>query len=505
MKNKFLYILAITVVLCILFMGCNVAKQPVGQEIRYHLANKVSNLDPARVNSRADFQLINTLLEGLIRLKPDGTFEMAVAKDYEILNEGKTYTFHLRDARWSNGKEVNAQDFEYAWNRVLKKDISSPYLYLFDDVASINVRDKKTLVVELNEPNAGFIYRMTHPAFFPLPKDSLDKEGDELFNINKMLGNGPFRVTAIDDEKYELIKNKNYWDEKNVRLEKMTWFIKDPNNAWEMYKNNDLDVITDFSQDVVDKNLNKEWMKAGPVLANYYYIFNVTKGVLEDKRVRKALSISLDRNNLVKNILQGGQNAAKGIIPEGMPLGERELKGGQVEEARELLSNAGYTGEKEISSLVISILNKEGNEYVAKAVTEQWEKDLSINIDVKAVEWDEMKELLEKRNFDIALFGWATDFPDPIVFLKHFTSFSGSNYSGWRNVEFDKHIKSGKKASSVDEYMEEMAKAERILLDDMPIIPLYDYTRLYGTKTYVQGIFISPVKGVIEFKWAYID
>lgn len=522
----------IVIFVSVLFLsGCEtkqeVRKNPEVQQLNLALQS-INTLDPAILSSSGDFALAGAIFEGLVRANPDGTMGKALAKDWLIENDGTRYTFYLRDAWWTSGKKVTAHDFEYAWKRALDPGTKSPYPYLLYDIKNaenynrsedplytgnkakreliaIKAVNDNTLVVELKETNTSFLIKLAHPVFYPLPS-SLENAGVNPSNSSNITGNGPFKITEYSNESVELSKNEKYWDEENVRLSTVKGFFLTEEESWELFNKGDLDLIFSIPQKELKKGLAEGTIITAPLLSSYYYDLNTVRGPLADKRIRQALSYAIDRNYLVDKVLQGGQNAAQGIIPA---IDEELNSEGNItfnlEAAKNLITEAGYAMGEDVPALQMLIREGEGHEYLAFALKEQWKVNLGIEVIIASLKWEDMSKRLKERDFDVALQGLAADYSDYLALLDRFIMGSGNNYTGWTSLQLNEEIKKLKTDDKEDLRRVSFLTAERYILEDMPILPVYNYTRAYALKNWVHGVYISPAGLTADFKWTYIE
>ncbi len=513
---------------------------PLVQHLNHALNTTPAVLDPGKLADKSEIQLANAIFEGLVRLKPDGTYENAMAKSWITENNQTRYTFKLRESTWANGEKVTAYDFEFAWKRALNPDNTGRYVYMLYTIKNaegyqrsldneyrgkkylhqdvgVHAVDENTLVVELSKPDPAFISKLIYPIFFPLPQKSYEANPEGFFEAQNIQGNGPFQILQYETNiKYELVKNEKYWDKENVKLASMTWFLAgaDPITTWQMYKNNRLDLTLMIPQAELVLGLKNKSILTSPLLANYVYHFNTTKKPFDDVRVRKALSYALDRQGLVDKVLQGAQQPAAGLIPAGVSeqesdgdfrqTGGRLVPDNNTDEARKLLSEAGYPDGKGFPVLEILVGDQPEHYYLAQALQDEWQKKLGIEVVIKQEEWQKRLDRMQKRDYDLGLAGGIADFADAAVFLEKYSLRSPYNNTGWGSAEYDKYLKMAVE-SNQSERSTTLHDAEKLLINELPILPIYDYTRSYAVKSSLKGVYLPPVGTEAEFKWAYLE
>jgi len=514
-------------VIAVLFIisGCSSQLQgSTSQVLEYDLHDEPETLDPARVSDVAGKQLVNAIYEGLLRQKPDGSYENAMAIDWTMEEMGEKYVFKMRDVNWSDGEKVTAQDFVFAWKRVLDPHTKSPLAYLLydiknaegynrssdkeyhgvkteaDDVAIYSL-DDETLVIELRQANPGFFKKLNHPVFFPIPQHVVKEFGEHAFELENLKGNGPFLLSEhIAGSKYILNKNLDYWDEKNVSLDAITCYIdSEKQDTWQMFNKDKIDLTLHIPQDQLEEEQQLGRLQTSPIFANYYYQFNTNSKPLKDNRVRRALSMALNREALVNEVLQGRQKAARGLIPHNAQ--NNLLLDNNLEDARKLLVEAGFSDGVDFPELEMLVDNEESHLYLADALQTQWKDNLGINVNIIPLSWEERKERIQLHEYDLALSGWIVDYADKIEFLERYVFRIGQNTTGWSNSEYDNWVNIAKGSINEEERIEALRQADSLLMIEMPVLPLYDYTRVVAIKEGIEGCYLPPAGVELEFKW----
>ena len=546
-KNMGLLMVAVLLLILVTMLGgCNnepVEKEPIRQHLNYALSTVPLTLDPGNLQDEASFEFIKNIYEGLVRLKPDGTFENAMAETWEIEEQGKKHIFTIREASWTNGDKVTAYDFEYAIMRNLDPQNNCPYAYILYDIKNaegynrsmdndysgkkankedvgIEAIDEKTLVIKLQKPDPVFFKKLSHPAFYPLPQGIVISSAtklEEFFTPSNIIGNGSFKVVGKEQKgKYELVKNEKYWDCSQIKLESMNWYLpKENKNGWEMFNSEVVDLTKDIPLSEVAGGLKKGTLKSSPLLSSYFYQYNVAEKPLDDKRVRQALSYALSREKLVKEYLKSGQKPALGLIPSGMPDRANEkgfwqtskvkLPDNNMKEGQRLLAEAGYPEGKDFPELELLISEDVGHKYLAEKICDKWESALGVKVKVVSLKWKELVQRIEDRDYDLVLMGWSADYADPTSFLKQYVKGKGNNYTGWVNSVYDEALKEAYASNEEEVRMNALHKAENVLLEELPVLPLYEYSSVYAMRKGVEGVYVSPLGDGIDFKWTYIS
>ena len=446
--------------------------------------------------------------EGLTTKSKEGKIVGGVAENWEILDDGSRYIFHLRtNAKWSDGKAVVADDFVYAWRRVVDPAVGSQYSFQHEPVKNakaitagempvdslgIKAIDDYTLEVTLEAPTAYFLDLVAFTTFYPVRKDIIEKYGDSWsLNVESYIGNGPFVTTEINqDESIIMVKNTNYWAFNDVVPEKLKFVLMQNETASVAgIKEGSIDFSRTLPTQDIPTLKEEGLLQIKPMLASYFYCLNTTNEVLKDIRVRKALALAIDRNYIVEQVTKGGETPADAFVPYGINDADgsfRENGGGyfdisqegykkNVEEAKKLMAEAGYpNGEgfpvfefKADPGFHISIF---------EAVQQMWKENLGIDTKIVQEEWAVFLQTRYDKNLTMCRGGWFGDFNDPVNFLSLYTSYSPNNYSSYSNAQYDAYIQTALTTGDQKVRMEAMHKAEELLVNSFAIIPMYFYT-----------------------------
>jgi len=489
-------------------------------------------LDPAKSTGVAESTILLNLHEGLTRLDKDGKPTPGIAETWDISEDAKTYTFHLRDAEWNNGDPITAHDFEWSWKRALAPETAAEYAYQLwyikngqaytegtataDDVG-VKAIDDRTLQVELNAPTGYFLSLCAFPTLLPVHRATVEANPDKWFmDPATYVSAGPYKMATWDhNSQVVLEKSEKYWDAKKVKLEKIVVTLIDSQiTELTMFETGEID-FGDNPPPAEFPRLKDEGILAiSPYLGCYYYMLNVNVKPLDDVRVRKALSLAMDRT-VITEITAGGELPATGYVPGGIPdIGEGSdfRKAGnqytqataQIAEAQQLLADAGYPNGEGFPALSILYNTNEQHKTIAEALQEMWKQNLGIDVNLTNQEWGVYLESRNTGDYDIARAGWIGDYVDPMTFLDMWVTGGGNNDTNWGNPEYDGLISIALNSSDQAERVAAMHQAEDILMEEMPIIPIYHYTRPYLLKPWVKDM-IRLVTGHIDLKYAYIE
>ncbi|MEZ9564754.1 ABC transporter substrate-binding protein [Vibrio artabrorum] len=472
------------------------------QELVRGNGTEVATLDPHKSQGVPESNVIRDLLEGLVNQDADGNTVPGVAKSWET-TDNQTYTFHLReDAKWSNGDPVTAEDFVYSWQRAVDPATGSPYSWYVEYTKMANAKDivegKKdkselgvkavdahTLVVTLDAPVPYFVMMMGHTTMMPVHKATVEKYGEQWTKPEHFVGNGAFVPNKwVVNERLELVRNKNYWDNDHTVLNKVT-FLPIENQVAEM--NRFLSGELDFTYEVSNEHfrrLQKEYPQDVAVKGNlctYYYQFNAQKAPFNDVRLRKAMSYAVDRDVLTKAILGQGQKPAYFLTPEitagfnpEVPAYGKLSQKERVAEAKRLLKEAGYTKEHPLEfSLLYN--TSENHKKLAVAIASMWKKELGVNVKLENQEWKSYLDSKDAGDFDVARAGWCGDYNEASSFLTLMVSKNTTGGQHYKSAEYDQIIDKALHSTSEKERTQLYTDAEKLLAKDMPIAPLYQY------------------------------
>ncbi|MBY6277149.1 peptide ABC transporter substrate-binding protein [Symbiobacterium thermophilum] len=530
------FVAGMLAVLMLAAVGCSGRSSSGSQEmvIRMNIGTNPPSLDPRVTTGLPEAHVEIALFEGLMRLDEKGNAIPGAAARYEVNDDATVFTFYLRDGlKWSNGDPLTAEDFVWTWKSVLDPLLASEYayqLYYIKGAEEMNTftsdpkwenasdeeikaeferlaqnfgavaLDDKTLRVTLEAPTPYFLSLTAFHVYYPVHRASVEANPEAWFrNPDTLVGNGPFRLVSwTDKDKVIVEKNPNYWGANEVKLDKIEFYlIEEESTATTMFENGELDIIESGVNTAELDRLKEQYpneLKILPDLGIYYYLFNVEKEPLNDKRVRQALALAIDRNAIVTQITKGGQVPAYALVPEGIPEGNGDfrLNGGDffqedVEKARQLLAEAGYPNGQGFPTLTILYNTSEGHQRIAEAIQEMWKNNLGINVQLTNQEWGVYLDSRSTGDYEIARAGWIGDYIDPMTFIDMFVTGGGNNDTNWGNAQYDALVNTAKKSADAAERYKAMHEAEAILMDEMPIMPIYFYTRVIMVSEDVEG------------------
>ncbi|MCQ8227818.1 peptide ABC transporter substrate-binding protein [Pantoea trifolii] len=502
------------------------------QEIVRHIKDEPASLDPMKAVGLPEIQVMRDLFEGLTNQDAHGKIVPGVAQSWSS-NDNKTWIFTLRkDARWSNGEPVTAQDFVYSWQRLVEPKNSSPFAWfaalsgienaeaitkgqMSADNLGVTATDANHLKVTLSRPVPWFPSMVANAAMYPVSQKVIEKEGDSWTSPGKLVGNGAYQLQdRVVNEKIVLVRNANYWDDKKSVLTKVTFIpINEESSATKRYRANDIDITESFPKNMyalLKKELPGQ-VYTPDQLGTYYYAFNTEKGPTADVRVRKALSWSIDRRIIAEKVLGTGEKPAWHFTPD-VTAGFTPMKSylqqhSQQElnaQAKALLTAAGYGPGKPLH-LTLLYNTSESHQKIAIAVASMWKKNLGVDVTLQNQEWKTYIDSRNSGNFDVIRASWIGDYNEPSTFLSLLTSTHSGNIARFRSADYDAVINKASTETSVAARNTDYNKAEQIIADQAPIAPIYQYTNGRLIKPWVKGYPITNPEDVAYSRELWIE
>lgn len=529
--KKTFALLLIMAMLITLGAGCGKSGSSSKEQIlRYALEAEPATLDPGKSTAIPESLVELQIFEGLTRLDAKDQPIAGMAEKWEVSPDGMKYIFHLRsNGKWSNGEAVTAQDFEFAWKRVLNPEVASENAYMLFPIknaqaynekkASVNevgvkAIDEHTLEVTMEKPTAYFLGLVAFHAFYPVNQKIVTADPEKwATNVNTLIGNGPFKVTNwVHSGKIEFAKNEQYWDAGVVKLAKMEWPISDSQaTRLAMVENNQVDMMVEPPV-VEQERLNQAGLlNISPYLGAYYYVFNTKQAPFDNPGVRKAFAMAVNRENLVKNVIKGGKKPAYAWVAPGLmnPVTGKDFReeGGNyatedIAAAKKLLADAGYPEGQGLPPITILFNTSEMHKSIAEAIQEMWKQNLGVNVNLTNQESKVFLEARTQGDFQVARASWIGDYADPMTFMDVFKD--PTNDAKYNNPAYNSLIEKAQTTNDQKLRMQAMHDAEEILFKDGVIIPIYYTTQPFVAKPYIKGCFWS-VLGLADFKTVFIE
>lgn len=474
------------------------------------------SLDPHKIEGVPESNVSRDLFEGLLITSPkDGHPIPGVAESWDN-KDFKVWTFHLRkDAKWSNGEPVTAQDFVYSWQRLVDPNTASPYasypqyghILNVDDIIEgkkkpselgVKAIDDHTLEVTLSEPVPYFYKLLVHPSLSPVNKAAVEKFGEKWTQPANIVSNGAYKLKDwVVNERIVMERNPQYWDNKKTVINQVTYLpISSEVTDVNRYRSGEIDMTYNNLPIELFQKLKKEIPKevrVDPYLCTYYYEINNQKAPFNDVRVRTALKLGLDRDIIVNKVKAQGDLPAYGYTPpytDGAKLTEPEwfswTQEKRNEEAKKLLAEAGYSKDKPLTFDLLyntSDLHKK----LAIAAASIWKKNLGVNVKLVNQEWKTFLDTRHQGNYDVARAGWCADYNEPTSFLNTMLTGSSMNTAHYKSPAFDAIMAESVKATTEAERTAAYNKAEQQLGKDSAIVPVYYYVNARLVKPWVGG------------------
>lgn len=501
-----------------------------------HMGNAAEpqGLDPQITTGHPEYVIQSSLFEGLVAKNPLTLEpEPGVAESWDISEDGLTYTFHLREtARWSNGDPLTAEDFHWSWQRALLPALGNLYNYMFFPIVNaeafangditdfsqvgISVLDTHTLQVRLRAPAPYLLQLMDHHSMSPVHRATIEAFGEPADRLSgwaragSLVGNGPFMLTEWQVNSHIRVeRNPYYWDAGNVKLNAVVFYPTENQTTEErMFRDGQLHATYEVPLDKVPVYLRNEpeLIEISPYLGTYYYLINTTRAPFNDVRVRKALAMALDRELLVDTVLEGIFEPAYAIVPPGT-LGYQPpgLFSYDPEQARQLLAEAGFPNGEGFPSFNILYNTQEQHQKIAVSVQQMWQQNLGISVGLMNQEWQVYLDSQENLNYDVSRRGWIGDYVDPNSFLDMFITDGGNNKTGFSDARYDQIMLHDAPAKlDRDERYALYHEAETILIDAMPIIPIYTYQSKHLMSPCIKGM-PENIMDFIRWKAVYLE
>lgn len=477
-------------------------------------------VDPA-LNSAVDGgEMILHAFEGLLKLDENGDPEAGQAEKWEVSEDGLTYTFHLRDGlKWSDGSDLTAEDFVYSWQRVCDPNVAAPYAEtvlgmvegydkaVAGDIEKLGVeaKDDKTFVVHLANPCPYFESLAAFATLNPVQKETIETNGDAwATEADTYISNGPFYMAEWVPGSYVLMKkNPNYWDADSIKLDGIKFnLIEDANAAYSAYQTGEILMVKDVPTEEIPSLKDNDEFHVEPLIGTYYISLNLEKAPFDNKLVREALSLAIDREYVANTLMQGTYSPAGNIVgpgwkdTDGSEFHDKSNGGSEyidssdydanLQKAKDLLKEAGYPDGKGIPKIDYLINDSGYHKVVGEYLQKAW-GELGIDVTVDVVEWASFTPMRRNGDFMAARNGWVGDYTDPSNILELFTTDNGNNDGKYSNPEFDAVIEKSRTTTDAAERSAVLHEAEDIIMEDAGCIPVAYYNDFYLMSSKVTG------------------
>lgn len=495
-------------------------------QLRIPTASDPLSFDPRLVRDLPTANLMQMIFEGLMRTGPNGIPEPAIAKSVTISPDNLTYVFTLRDSKWADGTPLTANDFVETWKSMLSPDFPAPNAYqlyvikgakvakegkLPLDSIGVSATSPSTLVVQLEQPAPYFLDMVTAHFFFPVNRQMRNQSGKES-SPEQIVGNGPFKIAHWKQRnEVATVKNPEYWDAQAVQLNGVTLQILDENTALQLFKTGEIDwagsPLSTLPQDAIVTLKEQGTLMISPSAGTHWFRFNTQKSPFNNVKMRKAFSMALDRQAIVEHVTQGNQIPAIGIVPPSLGFGQQQyFKDHDIKAAQKLfmaaLIDLKDAGQK-LPEISLCYSASDRNHKIAQAVQQQWKKAFGIDVALESCESQVLYDKLHGGTYQIASGAWYADIRDPINFLEIFKNKDNStNNTYWEDQRFADLLNQSALANAADDRKKLLMLAEEVLMDGMPIAPIFHNSFNYLKNDNVDGIYFSEL-GYLDFKQAH--
>lgn len=506
------------------------AKAPPRKVLRCGNGAEPQDLDPQVVTGTPEHRLALTFFEGLVGADPQLNVTPGVAESWTVSDDGLVYTFHLRpDARWSNGEPLTADDCVASYQRMLTPALAAEYAYMLWHVVGaedynrgkltdfsrtgFKAPDAHTLQLTLRQRTPFLLQAMNHHAWFPVPVATIRKFGGlgrkstAWTRPENFVGNGPYVLKEWRPNQVIVAeRSPTYWDHGRVKIEEIRFHPVELTATEErMFRTGQLDITYEvpLAKIPVYRRERPEVLRIDPYDGVYFYRFNVTRKPFDDARVRRALSLAIDRRQLVRDVTRANEQPAYHLVPRGIAgYVSRHSLHEDVTEAKRLLAEAGFPDGRGFPHVDLLYNTLEKHRVIAEALQQMWRRHLGIDIGLYNQEWKVYLDAQHTLNYQVQRAGWIADYLDPHVYFDLWQTGNLNNDTGWGDPEYDRLLASALNAPTNAERYEIYQRMEQILLDAMPIMPIYFYTYARLVHPRVQGFITTPLD---NFPWKYAD
>lgn len=540
MKRKKSRLMVMALVTSLFLTACNNKANKSDVEAKKQVLNvtvseEIPSLDTTKTMDGTSAHVMQNIFEGLYVLDDQDNPTPAIAKSFERSEDGKKYTFDLRkNAKWSNGDSVTANDFMFAWRKAVSAETASQYAYMLFYIKNANEINRGTmpldelgvkvindykLEVELEQPIPYFLQLLALPIYLPQHESFLKEQGGNYgIEPNNLIYNGPFVLEKWKHEQeFQLKKNATYWDEKKVKLDEINFqIVKDTMTVVNLYEAGDLDRVPINSQFVDKYKGSKELhMSSDPGIAMLR--FNEKNKALANKKVRQSISLALNKDDFVAHFINNGAKPASGLVPAGHINEEtgkdfrkenRDLSPYDLQNAKKIWEEAKKELGVDEVKLEFLTYEQDNAKRMAEYIKGDLEKNLQgLTIQIKQQPFKQKLQLEQTGDYEISMANWGPDYKDPISYLELFTTDNPNNKMNYSNRHYDELIKKAKSDLVLNQKKrwEALQEVERILLEDAAVAPLYQMGSAYVQKDYVKGIEKHQFGGVYTYRNAYID
>lgn len=510
-------------------------------EITINLVQEPPEMNTITTTSTGSMNILRHIMDGLVMLNQNDEPVPAIAESWEISNDGLTYTFKLRqDAKWTNGDPVTAKDFVFAWNQLFTAETAADYAstwagYIAGAEDMLNkgtpaegvgykAIDDYTLELNLARPCTYILSILAFPSFYPMNEKAyteiggLDYYGKE---ADAFVTNGAFKVESwAHESEFVIVKNPDYYDAENIKLGKVTYLmINDSASSYNSFLAGEMDMMA-LTADQVDQ-ATAEGMEAQigyyDDASCWYLEFGISSNpVVANVNIRKALTYAVDAETFVNTLIKNGSGVAYSFTPPAVSNGEFTAKVGKLMDREGYAAND-YAEAKKLLEEGLKELNMTADELKLTMIAddtstsqkycafmqEQWKKNLGIQVEIQQMTYKQRLERMSNHDFDIVFAGWGPDYNDPMTFMDLWVTDGGNNHPGYSNEEYDKLIESANNDGNPETRTATLVEAEKIIIDELPIGPVYNRSQAYITSERFHGVVRTGFDDM-NLRWAYV-
>ena len=555
MKKNWFAKAAASVTCLAMLVGCGSGGSAGANEITINLGAEPPEMDSILTTSSGSMNVLRHCVEGLVSLDANDEAVPGMAESWDVSEDQKTYTFHLRKgAKWSNGEEVTAKDFVFAWNQHFNARTGAPYAStwmtkiagaedIFNATAEkVDPKDEKsdykmaeadipkymeehagwkaiddyTFQVTFTGPFQYAVVLMAFPSFFPVNQKAYEEAGGNNnygTDADKLAYNGPFTITSwAHEDSIVLEKNPDYWNAKNIKLDKITMrMIGQETTAINEFNNGSIDMIG-LTGDNIKQFKNAQGFDDGGA---WYFEFNSKVNPFNNAKVRKALTLGVDAQAMIDTIVKNDSKVATTFTPPAVAQGEfteycgdlfKHITNNDYSEAKALLEEGLKEEGLTVAEFSPELLCDDSSaaKQQAEFLQAQLKEHLGVTLNIRQVTYNARLDAMDQGDFEIVFAGWSPDYNDPMTYLDMWVTGNGNNHGKWSNAEYDKIIKEASQIADKDAYYAKLKEAEEILAEECPIGFIYDRQTSYVTSDRLKGVVRTAFQD-INLNYAYIE
>ena len=536
-------------------VGCAQGSAAGAQEqLTISIQGGPGSLNPIQASTASQFDVLNNTMEGLVRIGPTGVPQGGIARSWNVSGDGLTYTFTLRNAKWSNGDAVTAQQFVDAWRQALDPRTASAYSSAFSYIQGaqallqlqlpdqtkdpsgyqtavakipgllkslgVQATGAHTLVVHLAQPTPYWLELTALPPYFPVDSTFVQKVGASHYggSAQDVLSDGPFQLASWQHGgKLVLTRNPDYWDAGAVRLQQVTLLeVTQPATEVNLWNTGQIDITTpSLPQGFITRFKGTAGFQSAAEATSVYVVTNTHNTALANPLIRQAFSLAVNRQQLAQDVVRGNALPAYALVPPvidytpGQPFTNLvgkvlPLSANATQAKRDLAQGLNALGLKQMPAVTLLTLNNSAQQTQGQALQAMWKQVLGVQVNLQPLDPNTFFADLQQGQFDLGLLGWNADYNDPTTFLNLFLGNSSMNLTGWNNATFNQDLQAAQGTVSASARGRDLAAASRLLLSQLPVIPLYWTSRNWMVRPDVHGFVVYPTGPDYSLKWTYV-